>query len=84
MVAHASSSTSQFLLSPEEIKELTDYTRPAEQRRELERMGIAFEPGRTGRPKVLRSAVEDRLGGSRSARRSGSINIGALQEAIRG
>lgn len=66
-----------MLLSAEEIEALTEYTKLALQRKQLQKMGIPFEPGRTGKPKVLRDAVVSRLGGA-SKKRGASVNIEAL------
>ena len=74
-----------LLLSRTELKELTEYARPAEQRRELERMGIPFEVGRTGKPKVLRSVVEAYLGaGDIRAQKRSAVDTEALREALGG
>lgn len=66
-----------MLLSQEEIQALTEYTKPALQRKQLQKMGIPFEPGRTGKPKVLREAVIGRLGGTLKKRKA-SVNVDAL------
>lgn len=68
-----------MLLSQEEIQALTEYTKPALQRRQLQKMGIPFEPGRTGRPKVLREAVVGRLGGA-GQKRNAAVNSEALSK----
>lgn len=65
-----------ILLSEEELVMLTDYALPKYQRKELARLGIPFQPGRTGRPKVLREAVITRLGGR--AKKEAQVNITAL------
>lgn len=46
------------LLSQQEVAELTDYTRPADQRRWLDERGIPYWTGASGRPKVLWSDIE--------------------------
>lgn len=66
-----------MLLSEEEIEMLTEYSKPTLQRKQLQKMGIPFEPGRTGKPKVLREAVINRLGGI-SKKRQASVNTAAL------
>lgn len=66
-----------LLLTQEEVESLTEYTKPALQRKQLQKMGIPFEPSRTGKPKVLREAVVSRLGGA-SKKRGSSVNIEAL------
>lgn len=53
-----------MLLAPQEIKELTAYTRPSAQIRWLKSHGWPFEVGADGRPKVLRSVAVARLGGT--------------------
>ena len=50
-----------MLLSPEELLELTDYRRAADQIRWLTDHGWKFEVGATGRPKVLRAEAERRM-----------------------
>jgi len=47
-----------MFLSPAELRELTDYQRPADQRRWLDQHGIPYWIGASGRPKVLRSALQ--------------------------
>lgn len=53
----------ESLLTEGEVETLTDYKKPALQQRQLQKMGIPFAPGRTGKPKVLRDAVSNRLRG---------------------
>jgi hypothetical protein len=50
-----------LFLAPEELAELTDYTRASDQRRWLEEHGWKFEVSRTGRPKVLRAEAEQHM-----------------------
>lgn len=50
-----------MFLTDEELAHFTERTQRPAQRRELLRMGYAFEVGASGRPKVLRSAVAERL-----------------------
>lgn len=50
--------TTPRLLSQEELVELTDYSRPADQRRWLDGRGIPYWIGASGRPKVLWSDLE--------------------------
>lgn len=52
-VTTAESPRTSRLLAREDLVELTDYRRPADQRRWLEREGIPYRVGATGRPKVL-------------------------------
>lgn len=68
-----------LLLTEEEIVMLTDYEKPKSQRNQLQKMGIAFEVGRTGKPKVLRQVVIGRLGGS-SKKKTVEVNIEALSK----
>lgn len=53
-----------MFLTPEEICELTGYKKRSKQREFLRSRNYAFEIDSWGRPKVLRSHVEHRLGGS--------------------
>ncbi|MGD8914527.1 MAG: DUF4224 domain-containing protein [Candidatus Thiodiazotropha sp.] len=57
---------------------MTAYQKPKAQCRQLKKMGISFEVGRTGKPKVLRDVVIKKLGGS-FKRKESSVNITALQ-----
>ena len=66
-----------LLLSEDEIAMLTDYEKPKAQCRQLSKMGIKFEVGRTGKPKVLRDAVIRKLGGNHR-RKEPSVNLAAL------
>ncbi len=50
-----------IFLTPEEIEVLTGYTRKAEQRRELESLGIRFLVNHTGRPVVMRAVLFERF-----------------------
>ena len=54
--------TETMFLTREEIAELTDYKRSADQIRCLRDHGYRFDVGASGRPKVLRSVIEQRLG----------------------
>jgi hypothetical protein len=51
-----------MFLTADEIAEFTDYKLAAHQRRWLSEHGYLFEVGASGRPKVLRSHVEEKLG----------------------
>ena len=51
-----------MFLTTQELVELTDYKHPAKQIRWLREHGYRFEIGASGRPKVLRSEIERRLG----------------------
>lgn len=50
-----------MFLSQLELFCLTDYKRPSDQIRWLRERGYRFEIGASGRPKVLRLSVEQRL-----------------------
>jgi hypothetical protein len=67
-----------FLLTEDEVMLLTDYKKPKAQCRKLKKMGISFEVGRTGKPKVLWDVVIKKLGGN-FKRKGSSVNITALQ-----
>lgn len=58
-----------MFLTAEELEILTEYSKAALQCKELRRLGLPFEPSRTGRPIVLREVVIDRLGGSITKRK---------------
>jgi len=51
-----------LVLTDDEVAMLTEYTRKAEQCRELSRLGIPFKCSRTGRPLVPRDAASKALG----------------------
>ncbi|MDA8092310.1 MAG: DUF4224 domain-containing protein [Betaproteobacteria bacterium] len=53
-----------MFLTPDEIAELTDRLRPAEQIEWLRAHRWVFEVGAKGRPKVLRAYALARLGGA--------------------
>jgi hypothetical protein len=53
-----------MFLTPDELKSLTGYVRPSAQIRWLRTRGYRFEIGGDGLPKILRSAVLAKLGGS--------------------
>lgn len=50
-----------MFLTREELRDLTDYKRPSDQIRWLTEHGYRFDVGASGRPKVLRSFVGNRL-----------------------
>lgn len=50
-----------MFLTPDQLHELTDYKRAADQIRWLREKGYPFEIGASGRPKVLSSMIEIRL-----------------------
>lgn len=51
-----------IFLSPEELKELTDYETARYQKAWLDRHGYTYELSARGRPKVLRAYVMQRMG----------------------
>ncbi len=74
--------TETTFLAPEEIRELTEYSRHAEQCHELDRIGIKYIRTRTGRPKVLRKALED-FYTLKTANRDPEIDLSALEKINR-
>lgn len=58
-----------MFLTHEQLVELTEYQRPAHQRRWLDQRGIPYWTGARGRPKVLWSDIEHRS--ERQPRRGG-------------
>lgn len=56
-----------MLLSESRLTELTGYARPSFQIGWLRERGWPFEIGGDGRPKVLKSVAESRLGGKVSS-----------------
>jgi hypothetical protein len=52
-----------MLLTRTDLESLTGYVRPSAQRRWLDARGWVYEIGADGRPKVLRSYVEQMMGG---------------------
>lgn len=58
--------SSKLFLSPDEVTEVTEYARKAEQCKQLSHMGIPFEITRSGRPLVLREVINRRFGLSAS------------------
>lgn len=59
-----------LVLTDDEVVLITEYTRKAEQCRELSRLGIPFKVSRTGRPLVAREAVRKVLGSATAHRDS--------------
>ncbi len=64
-----------MFLSRDELIELTDLKQPSAQIRWLTEHGYRFDVGASGRPKVLRSTVEARLGNSGAAGKSKERSI---------
>lgn len=58
-----------MLLTDEEVEQLTQYKRPADQRRWLREHGFRFVIGARGRPRVARAEAERHLVGSDDRRR---------------
>lgn len=71
-----------IFLTPEEIAVLTGYTRKAEQRRELESLGIRFLVNHTGRPIVMRALLFEHFG--TSSQRSAMPDLAALEAISNG
>ena len=67
-----------MFLSREELQELTDYTRSEAQCRWLEEHGYPFDKSSSGKPKVLRSYIEYRLGQLQSQLSTETPNFAAL------
>ena len=57
-----------MFLTQEELRALTDYKRPSDQIRWLTEHGYRFDVGASGRPKVLRSVIENRLESTKKPR----------------
>ena len=64
-----------MFLSDDELFRLTDYKRPAEQRRWLLERGYRFDTGGSGRPKVLRVEIERHLTSGQPPRREPTLKI---------
>lgn len=56
--------TVPLFLSPDELRELTGYQYASRQKTWLSQRGWTFETDHSGRPKVLRTHLENRLGGA--------------------
>lgn len=69
-----------MFLTDEEIQALTDYTSAKAQCRWFSRNAYPFEVSSRGRPRVLRSVVEDRLGGP-IRRQNDGFNLDAAKKA---
>ena len=64
-----------MFLKPQEVEELTGYKKRSKQCEFLRGRGYSFEIDSWGRPKVLRSHVESRLGGSISRPREPRLRL---------
>lgn len=75
-----------LFLSENEIQVITEYSRRAEQRKELVRLGIKFMVSRTGKPVVPRKAIDDLLGFNTKTKveREETIDLQALRETMHG
>lgn len=68
-----------MFLSKDELRDLTGYQKPSLQKRWLTDRAWPYEENAAGYPKVLRSIVEKRMGGStESARRRQGPDLGAI------
>lgn len=59
-----------LMLTPDELKDLTHYTRPAAQIRALRAMGIDHKVRPDGSVAVLRSHVEGQMGAPKESRKT--------------
>jgi len=71
-----------LFLTPDELEELTEYSRSKQQIAELARQGIPFGITRTGKPKVVRAALLQKFGVTGAAEAVESIDIDALNEVV--
>ncbi len=69
---------SNFVLTDQEMREITDYVRPSFQIRILKEWGIPFIVGRDGHPKVLREHLKTISGARTNARREPGPNLEGL------
>jgi hypothetical protein len=70
-----------MFLTTDEIRELTGYQRHADQRNWLTRNGWKFEENAAGRPIVLRSYAEKRLGDDATAKKTSGPNFSVISKA---
>jgi hypothetical protein len=70
-----------MFLTAEEIRELTGYQRYADQRTWLTNHGWRFEVNAAGRPIVLRSFAEKRLGDEHSGKKSAVPDFSVISKA---
>jgi hypothetical protein len=70
-----------MFLTAEEMRELTGYQRHADQRTWLTNHGWKFEENATGRPIVLRSFAEKRLGDDHSGKKTSGPNFSVISKA---
>ncbi len=67
-----------FVLTDQEMVEITDYVRPSFQIRILREWGIPFVVGRDGHPKVLREHLKAISGARATARREAEPRLEGL------
>jgi len=72
-----------MLLNDNELKEITEYTYRAKQRKQLSKMGIPFMIGPTGKPLVSRNTIEKILG-VKAERPQQQVNLQALNRLTNG
>jgi hypothetical protein len=70
-----------MFLTAEEIRELTGYQRHADQRTWLTNHGWKFETNAAGRPIVLRSFAERKLGDEQTGKKSTGPNFSVISKA---
>ncbi len=76
---------SRLFLSTVEVVEVTEYSRKAEQRKQLDHMGIPYEITRSGRPLVLRELINQRFGLTATSKQAeATIDVNALRGALNG
>lgn len=73
--------TDTIFLTPDELSELTDRKQAAKQIQWLLANGYPFERSASGRPKVLRSVVLNRLGQKHQVPQTGP-DVGAISDLI--
>ena len=76
---------SDTFLNEDEIWQITEYSNRKSQHKQLAKMGIPFTVTRSGKPLVLRSALERILGGgAQKDRGQANINLQALERLANG
>lgn len=69
---------SSFVITEQEMVEITDYVRPSYQIRVLREWGIPFVVGRNGHPRVFREHLKTISGTAGVARREAEPNLEGL------
>jgi hypothetical protein len=69
------------MLSPQELIELTGYTRNADQRKWLTMRGWIFVEARNGRPVVSRAYFDSKMGAVSSSRNEPAPNFSKIRKA---